>query len=47
VHIITSRQGVLDRLLAHGFRKGMTPARPALGRMHTLTTTLLEAFGDR
>ena len=47
VHIIASRRPVLDRLLAHGFRTGLTPARPALGRMHTLTPALLEAFGDR
>jgi phosphoglycerol transferase MdoB-like AlkP superfamily enzyme len=47
VHVVTSRQAVLDRLLASGFRAGMTPSRPALGRMHTLSPVLLEAFGDR
>jgi hypothetical protein len=47
VHVVTSRQPVLDRLLARGFRTGMTPAGPALGRMHTLTPALLDAFGDR
>ena len=47
VHIITGRRPVLDRLMAHGFRSGLTPARPALGPMNTLTSTLLEAFGNR
>ena len=46
VHIIASRPGVLDRFVAHGFRAGMTPARPALGPMHTLTTTVLDALGE-
>ena len=35
---------VLDRLRARGFRDGLTPARPSLGRMHTLLPTLLDAF---
>ena len=47
VHIIASRRPVLDRLLAHGFRAGLAPARPVLGPMHTLTSTLLDAFGNR
>jgi hypothetical protein len=47
VHVIASRRLVLDRLMAHGFRSGLTPARPALGPMRTLTSTLLEAFGNR
>jgi hypothetical protein len=47
VHIVTNRQPVLDRLLAHGFRTGVTPMRPTLGPMHMLTPTLLDAFGDR
>ena len=47
VHVIASRQVVLDRLLAHGFRAGVTPSRPALGHMHTLTPILLETFGER
>jgi hypothetical protein len=47
VHIVTSRQPVLDRLRAHGFRTGLTPTRPTLGGIHTLTPVLLEAFGDR
>jgi hypothetical protein len=47
VHVIASRRQVLDRLLARGFRAGLTPARPPLGRMHELLPVLLAAFGDR
>jgi sulfatase-like protein len=47
VHIIASRRPVLDRLMAHGFQAGLTPARPALGPMNILTATLLEALGNR
>ena len=36
VHIIASRRQVLDRLMAQGFRAGLTPARPSLGPMQTL-----------
>jgi hypothetical protein len=46
VHIIASRTPVLDRLLARGFRTGLTPARPAIGRMHELVPVLLDAFGE-
>jgi len=33
--------------VARGFRKGRTPHRPAIARMHTLTPILLDAFGGR
>jgi hypothetical protein len=46
VHVITSRTDVLDRLVARGFRAGLTPERPALSRMHALLPMLLDAFGD-
>jgi hypothetical protein len=46
VHVIANRTEVLDRLIGDGFRTGMRPERPALGRMHTLLPVLLEAFGD-
>src|SRR6266849_3636984 len=46
VHVIASRRQVLDRLLARGFRTGLTPRRPSLGRMHELLPVLLGAFGD-
>jgi len=44
VHVIASRPQILDRLRARGFHSGLTPARPALGRMHTLLPVLLDAF---
>lgn len=47
VHVIASRPQILDRLRAHGFRSGLTPARPAFGRMHTLLPVLLDAFSAR
>lgn len=46
VHIVASRPAVLERLVARGFRPGLTPARPSLGAMHTLLPILLNAFGD-
>ena len=46
VHVIASRTAVLDRFRAEGFRTGVTPARPSIGRMHTLAPKLLHAFGD-
>ncbi|PYR07226.1 MAG: hypothetical protein DMF99_23405 [Acidobacteria bacterium] len=46
VHVIASRTAVLDRLVGHGFQRGLTPRRPSLGRMHTLLPMLLDAFGD-
>ena len=47
VHVIASRRPLLERLLARGFRTGLAPTRPVLGRMHTMLPVLLEAFGDR
>ena len=47
VHVIASRQPLIDALIAHGFRAGLTPARPSLVRMHDLLPVLLEAFGER
>jgi hypothetical protein len=46
VHVISSRGAVLDRLLQHGFREGLQPQRPVLGRMDGLLPILLGAFGD-
>jgi hypothetical protein len=46
VHVIASRPQLLDGLVAHGFRKGLTPSRPVLSRMHALLPLLLDAFGD-
>jgi hypothetical protein len=47
VHVITNRGQLLDRLMARGFRAGLSPQRPSLGGMHTLLPLLLEAFGER
>ena len=47
VHIITSQAHLIDRLLAQGFRRGMTPARPSLGEMHELLPILMRAFAKR
>jgi len=46
IHVISSRKAVLDRLRAHGFRAGLTPARPSLSPMHELVPVLLDAFGN-
>jgi hypothetical protein len=45
VHVVASRDEVLDALLARGFRGGVTPGRRSLGPMHGLLSTLLESFG--
>jgi len=47
IHVIAGRDMVLDRLVSHGFRIGLAPARAPIGKMHTLTPLLLDAFGDR
>jgi hypothetical protein len=47
VHVIASRPELLERLRAHGFHDGMTPPRRAIGPMHALLPTLLDAFGNR
>lgn len=46
VHVIASRQVVLDRLRRRGFRAGLAPQHPALSKMHALVPILLDAFGD-
>jgi hypothetical protein len=46
VHVITSRRDVLDQLVARGFRRGLTPSRPDLSRMHALLPILLDAFAE-
>ena len=47
VHVIASRPQILDRLRARGFGGGLTPARPSLGRLHTLLPILQDAFSLR
>jgi len=46
VHVVAARPDLLGRLVAHGFRRGLWPARPAIGRMHALLPRLLDAFGS-
>ena len=47
VHVVASRPAIVERLMARGFHAGLTPARPALCRMHALLPILVDAFGDR
>jgi Sulfatase len=46
VHVIARQRSILDRLIARGFRRGLRPERPALGRMQALLPILLQSFGD-
>jgi len=46
VHVIGRNSAVLDRLLAQGFRTGLTPARPSIGPMHALVPMFLDAFSE-
>ena len=46
VHVISGRGALIERLTRRGFHEGLTPARPTLGRMHTLTPALLDAFSS-
>jgi hypothetical protein len=46
VHVIAGRTQILDRLRERGFRAGLTPVRPSLGRMHTLLPILQDAFSS-
>ena len=46
VHVITNRRDVLEQLVLRGFQRGLTPRRPSLGKMHTLTPVLLDAFSS-
>jgi hypothetical protein len=44
VHVFGRSGAVVDHLIARGFRPGLAPQRPALGPMHELATTFLDAF---
>jgi len=46
MHVITSRQAVIDALVADGFRPGLRPERPVTSAMHEALPRLLAAFGD-
>jgi phosphatidylglycerophosphate synthase len=47
VHVIASQPSILQALQADGFRPGLTPVRPAAGKMSALGPWSLAAFGDR
>jgi phosphoglycerol transferase MdoB-like AlkP superfamily enzyme len=44
VHVIASDSKMMERLLNDGFSLGLTPRRPALGKMHSLVPMFLNAF---
>lgn len=47
VHVIGTDQALLARLETAGFRRGLQPGETAIGPMHGLTQTLIDAFaGD-
>jgi hypothetical protein len=46
VHVVSGRPTLVDRLERFGFREGLTPPPATLGRMHTLTPALLDAFSS-
>ncbi len=45
VHVITNHAALLDGLLHRGFKAGLTPRHPPLGKMNELLPILLGAFG--
>jgi phosphoglycerol transferase MdoB-like AlkP superfamily enzyme len=45
VHVISRREDIVAALRRHGFRSGLTPTRPAAGKMNELAPWLLDAFG--
>jgi phosphoglycerol transferase MdoB-like AlkP superfamily enzyme len=46
VHIVTSRRSVLDGLVNRGFRQGLAPQYPTLGKMNELLPILLDSFSS-
>jgi Sulfatase len=47
VHVIASQPSILQALQTDGFRPGLTPVRPAAGKMSALGPWSLAAFGAR
>jgi len=47
VHIVSSREALLDRFRANGFGNGLAPNDVAVARMDSLLLILLDAFGSR
>jgi hypothetical protein len=46
MHVIASRRQLLDRLLQHGFRKGLAPTPQRLMKINAMLPVLLDGFGD-
>jgi hypothetical protein len=46
MHVIASRRELLDRLLQHGFRKGLAPTTEPLMKINAMLPVLLDGFGD-
>jgi hypothetical protein len=46
IHVIANRRELLDRLLQHGFRKGLAPTTQALMKTNAMLPVLLDGFGD-
>ena len=46
MHVIASRRELLDRLLQHGFRKGLEPTTHPLMKIHSMLPVLLDGFGE-
>lgn len=45
VHVVAREGPILEKLVAGGFHRGVTPPRASIGSMHELLPLLLEAFG--
>jgi hypothetical protein len=45
MHVIASRAELLDRLLQHGFRKGLAPTPQPLMKINAMLPVLLDGFG--
>jgi sulfatase-like protein len=46
MHVIASRRELLDRLLQHGFRKGLAPTTQPLMKINAMLPVLLDGFGE-
>jgi hypothetical protein len=46
MHVIANRRQLLDRLLQHGFQKGLAPTTQPLMKTNAMLQVLLDGFGD-
>ncbi len=46
IHVIANRRELLDRLLQHGFQKGLAPTPQPLMKTNAMLPVLLDGFGD-